>query len=65
MSEEFITLAEAATRLKVSKSTVSRIINRNKDKIPTKSDTIDTRLMLVEYTALETVFSSSVRYKNR
>jgi predicted DNA-binding protein (UPF0251 family) len=63
MSEEYVTLADAAQRLKVSKSTVSRIVNRNRETIPTKNDPIDTRLLLVEYNALQKLMSSSVRYR--
>lgn len=61
-SEEWVTMAEAAKRLRMSKSTISRIVRRNN--IPTKPDTIDTRLLLVEYNALHRVVSSSVKYKD-
>ncbi len=61
-SEEWVTMAEAAKRLRMSKSTISRIVRRNN--IPTKSDTIDTRLVLVEYHELHRVVSSSVKYRD-
>ena len=64
MQDEYTTLAEAAKRLGVSKSTVSRVINRNKEKVPTKNDPIDTRLVLVKYSALSDLMSSSVKYRN-
>jgi predicted DNA-binding protein (UPF0251 family) len=63
MQDEYITLAEAAKRLGVSKSTVSRVVSRNKDTIPTKSDPVDTRLLLVEYNSLRQLMQSSVRYR--
>jgi IS30 family transposase len=61
MAEEWVTLTEAAKRLKVAKSTVSRIAKRNN--IPTKPDTVDTRILLVEYTQLHQLMSSSVKYQ--
>lgn len=61
-SEEWVTMAEAAKRLKVSKSTISRIVRRNN--IPTKADTVDTRLVLVEYQELHRLISSSVKYRD-
>jgi len=61
--EEFVTMAEAAKRLKVSKTTISRTLNRYKDQIPTKSDTMDTRLILVEYNALHKIVTSSIKYR--
>ena len=61
-SEEWVTMADAAKRLKMSKSTISRIVRRNN--IPTKPDTIDTRLVLVEYQELHRVVSSSVKYRD-
>jgi len=61
-NEEWVTMAEAAKRLRMSKSTISRIVRRNN--IPTKADTIDTRLLLVEYNELHRVVSSSVKYRD-
>lgn len=61
-NEEWVTMAEAAKRLKMSKSTVSRIVRRNN--IPTRADTIDTRLLLVEYNELHRVVLSSVKYRD-
>lgn len=61
-NEEWVTMAEAAKRLKMSKSTVSRIVRRNN--IPTRADTIDTRLLLVEYNELHRVVLTSVKYRD-
>ncbi len=60
-TKEWITMAEAAKRLNVSKSTISRVVKRHN--IQTKPDTIDTRLLLVEYSQLRQVFSSSAKYR--
>ena len=60
--EEWVTMSEAARRLKVSKSTISRIVRRND--IPTRPDTIDTRILLIEYKQLHRVMSSSVKYRD-
>lgn len=63
MPEEWVTFADAARRLGVSKSTISRVVRKHH--ISTKPDTIDTRILLVDYPQLHRVMSSSVKYRDR
>ena len=59
--EEWVTMREAAQRLRLSKSTISRIVSRNG--VSTRPDTIDKRILLVDYNQLHRLVISSVKYK--
>jgi hypothetical protein len=54
MSEEWITMKEAATRLKVRSNKLSRLAS--KGVIQTKSNPLDARVTLVNFTELRKLF---------
>ena len=54
MNEEWITMTEAADRLKVRRNKISRLANRGV--IQTKENPLDARVKLVNFTELRTLF---------
>jgi|GraSoi2013_100cm_1033763.scaffolds.fasta_scaffold52107_2 hypothetical protein len=61
VNEEWVTMREAATRLKVTPSKLSRLAKSGK--IRTKDDTVDERVTLVEFNEVRALLESSIRYK--
>lgn len=60
-NEEWITMREAANRMKVAPSKISRLAA--KGKIQTKDDPVDERVRLVEYNEVYRLLASSIRFK--
>ncbi len=61
VNEEWVTMREAATRLKVTPSKLSRLAKSGK--IRTKDDSVDERVTLVEFNEVRALLESSIRYK--
>jgi DNA-binding MarR family transcriptional regulator len=61
VNEEWVTMREAATRLKVTPSKLSRLAKSGK--IRTKDDPVDERVTLVEFNEVRALLESSIRYK--
>lgn len=61
VNEEWVTMREAATRLKVTPSKLSRLAKSGK--IRTKGDSVDERVTLVEFNEVRALLESSIRYK--
>ena len=61
VNEEWVTMREAATRLKVTPSKLSRLAKSGK--IRTRDDSVDERVTLVEFNEVRALLESSIRYK--
>jgi hypothetical protein len=59
--EEWVTMSEAAARLGIAASKLSRLVKAGK--IQTRKDTVDERVRLVEFNQVRDLLQSSVRYK--
>ncbi len=57
--EQWVTITDAAVRLGVGPSKISRLVKSRQ--IKTKDDPIDKRLKLVDFGELEKLFESSAR----
>jgi hypothetical protein len=62
-NEEWVTMKEAASRLEVAPSKLSRLAGDGK--IRTKRDTVDGRVTLVDVNEVRALLQSSVTYKKR
>lgn len=56
MSEEWVTIQEAASRLKVRRNKISRLVSRGV--IQTKNNPLDARVRLVNLNELRTLFET-------
>jgi hypothetical protein len=56
MSEEWVTIQEAASRLKVGRNKISRLVSRGV--IQTRDNPLDARVRLVDLNELRTIFET-------
>jgi len=63
MPEEWITMSEAAKRLGIAASQISRLARRGE--IKAVEDSLNRRVKLVEFSEVRRVFSNSLYYKGK